>query len=126
MDLFLKFYLCINQRNLLECLCSSVPLVALAAHLFSVNPVMQLMPSHHQLAAISPEMKIIPSIPAKQPSDAASVSADTMMNSWKHSSHEKEVVFLPDISQPEDGELFPHQQCWMWCESCPVVLLTLF
>lgn len=67
---------------------------------------MRLMPSQHQLAAISPEMKIIPSILAKQPSDAASVSADTMMNSWKHPSHEKEAFFLPDISQPEGRDHF--------------------
>ena len=47
------------------------------------------MPSHRQLAAISPQTNIIPSIAMKQPSDAASMSADTMMNSYRQPSHGK-------------------------------------
>lgn len=40
-------------------------------------------------------MNIILSVPVMQPSDAASVSADTMMNSYRHLSHKKELFSFP-------------------------------
>lgn len=92
--------ICLNASG------TSVLLAAQTAHIFSVKPAKHLMPSYHQLATISPSMNIIPSIPVKRPSDPASVSADTMMNSWKNPSHRKEVVFLSDISQLEDRNHF--------------------
>ncbi len=63
------------------------------------------MPSQRQLAAISPQMSIILSVPAKQPSDAASVSADTMMNSYRHPSHRKELFSFRTFHSKEGGTI---------------------
>lgn len=46
------------------------------------------------------------------------MSADTMMNGWKNPSHKKEVVFLPDISQPEDRDHFVALLDVVWSVPC--------
>lgn len=50
-------------------------------------------------------MNIIPSVPVKQPSDAASVSADTMMNSYRHPSHRKELFSFRTFHSQERGTI---------------------
>lgn len=84
---------------------SSVLLAGLSAHSFSIKPVSHLMPSHCQLAPISPQMNIIPSVPMKQPSDAASVSADTMMNSYRQPPHRKELFCFKMFHNQEKGTI---------------------
>lgn len=101
----------IKKRICLTAARTSVPSAGLSAHSFSIKPVSRLMPSHRQLAAISPKTDIIPSVPMKQPSDAASVSDDTMMNSYRQTSHRKKknIFFLQDISQAGEREHFIKQ-----------------
>ena len=55
-------------------------------------------------------MNIIPSVPVKQPSDAASVSADTMMNSYRHPSHRKELFSFRTFHNQERGTILDPTQ----------------
>lgn len=103
---FLKLWGCTSINGIRSAASgTAVPLAALSAHPFSIKPVNRPMPSHHQLAAISPKMNIIPAAPTKQPSDAASVSADTMMNSYRHPSCRKELFSFKTLPRKKTGSI---------------------
>lgn len=78
-------------------------LASLSSHSFSIKLISRLTPSHCQLAAISTQMNIVPSVPMRHSSGAGSESADTMMNSHGQPSHRKELFSC---------RTFPSQERW--------------